>query len=305
MDKICVCVLAHNEQNNIEKTLTNIYGANREIEFDLKLYANGCTDKTAPIARGLRDRLPRLQIRDLPVASKSLAWNTAFFENSHDILIFSDADIRVEQGTINELCLLLRKDKSTVIVSSTMHPLYSGLPLTKRTVACMQMPVAQDFLYGGFYAARRNALAAIFRDLVMEGIPGGIVGEDAFLELLVGAEGLRVCGKKCYFEPPNAEEYCAYLARIEWQNERLKMCLSKSWENVARTDVCKKVKMLRKVRLLAASTERGARVFAFFSRAMFRCLFARRISAFSRAMGPLTYEGACILADISRSKSCK
>jgi len=305
MSAVCVCVLAHNEEKNIRRSLIDIYYRNLEIEFDFKLYANGCTDDTVQIARNLTTSIPRLEVYDLPVPSKPLAWNTAFYQNNHDILVFTDADISVDPGTVKDLCDQLNRDNSTVIVSTTFHPLSKGLPFQKRAVGFMQMPVAQDFQYGGFYAVRREALATIFDALNIMEMPLGMAGEDVFLEYLIGVERLRVSSKKCYYEPPNIDEYCAYLARVKWQSSQVEMFFKNSDANRDRSQDTTSAKFFRKLRLLATSPDRAERICAFVTRSLFKCMFARRIVSFSKAIGPVTYDGAWVLSGISRSKSCK
>jgi glycosyltransferase involved in cell wall biosynthesis len=299
-----VCVLAHNEQTNIESTLKNIYNENPGVQFDLRVYANGCTDDTVRIAQSLGASIPRLSVRNLPVASKPLAWNIAFFENDHDIIIFSDADIMVDHGTVEEFISILLKDEGLIIVSSTIHPISIGQPLVKKMVAFMQVPVAQDFLCGGFYAVRRKTLAGIFTDLRIEGMPPDIAGEDVFLERLIGRSSLCVSTKRCHFQPPTADEYCAYLARVRWQNGQLDALFEK-FKGMGGPDYTRRMRYANKLRLLAASPALCARVCSFLARSLFKLAFSRRISIFHKEMEAITSNGASVLAGISRSASCK
>nr|MDA8087048.1 glycosyltransferase [Nitrospiraceae bacterium] len=70
LKKACICVLAYNEERHIAGTLEAIIKNAPEPLFDIKVYPNGCTDRTVEIVRGLQKSCPRIEINELPQASK-------------------------------------------------------------------------------------------------------------------------------------------------------------------------------------------------------------------------------------------
>ncbi len=217
----CVCVLAHNEQKHIASTIKAIIDGNREVEFDIIVYANGCTDNTVDIVKNLFEIYPNLHLRELDKASKSLAWNTAFHENADSILIFSDGDVEPEQGTVAALCNSLKENSEITLASCQYWPQKNGLSFEQKLTGLMQIPLVQDFLTGCFYGVGRKRLEAEFVHHSLLGIPDGLVGEDFFLSSLIPDRNFTVIEKKCYYEPPSLEDYRRYLARIRWQEKQV------------------------------------------------------------------------------------
>ena len=224
---ITVCILAYNEQTHIANTIKHIIEGNKDIEYNLKVYANGCTDDTVKIVKELENVYSNLELRDIKIASKPNAWNTAFKENTSNILMFSDADVVLESGSIKVLHNHLNDNDNIVATTCQYTPHKEGLPFEKRLTGFMQLPIEQDYLSGHFYAIKRSFFDETFKKYGITGIHDGVVGEDLFVDLLVPKGRLKVSHKKCFYEPATYEEYAKYFGRMRWQNEQMKNLFEK------------------------------------------------------------------------------
>ena len=296
-----VCILAHNEEKHIARTLTAVIGACAESGAQLYLYANGCTDTTVDIAQRFVKRTARLHLREIARASKPNAWNAAFSEVTADYLVFSDGDILPEPGAISRLVSVLRANPQVVIASSKPWPLKQGLGFQQQLVGFMQLPVLQQFLYGGLYAVRRAALAEALSRKGHSLLPEGVTGEDGFLEFILDKGQLTVADCVTFYEPPDLHDYLRYLARIRWQNDQLRMLLGSipGGDLGAVERLLFKIKMTKDLRYLLLSS------CAVSTKYWFKRMFKGRIDRIYRSLGPVTCDGAEILCSLTRSASVK
>lgn len=295
-----VCVLAYNEANNIGRTLTALCAAQAMASIPVYVYANGCTDATAQEVARFAERHGNVYLRELPVASKPNAWNTAFAEQTSDFLVFSDGDIIVEPGAAFKLVGDLEGAPGAVIATCRQVSTDHGLTTQQKLVGFMQIPLVQNFLAGGFYAVRRQALADLLAEKGFAGLPLGVTGEDAFLDYLVGPERLLLSEVTSAYTPPNLSDYCRYLARIRWQNEQIRHC----WGNVV-----PKSRSLTRFRDKVLRIRRLGRLFvaslAVAARSLYKICYACQIAEHYRMIGPLRESGAEVLRDGTRSLSTK
>ncbi len=303
---ITVCILAYNEQTHIENSIKNIIEGNKDIKYSLKVYANGCTDNTVQIVKNLEKIYPNLEAKELNTAGKPNAWNTAFAENKTDILMFSDADIIVEAGSIKTLSDSLVNNKEMMASTAQYTPFENGLSFQKKFTGFMQLPIEQEYLTGHFYAIRRAPFDEIFKKYNIDGIPKGLVGEDYFIDLLIPEGKLVVTDKKCFYEPGTIEEYAKYFARIRWQNQQMQNVFEKLNIDCEGCFVRKNTFILLKEkwghsrnRLIYLS-----RLISAVFRHIFLFLYKNRINTFYEALGPVIEKGNHILRE-TRSDSTK
>jgi len=305
VNDICVCVLAYNEQKHIAGTIRAILAGNKDVDVDIIVYANGCTDRTADVVKEVGETIPNVRLRELAKASKSHAWSTAFAENVNPYLFFSDGDVRPEPGSIAALrrCFDARADVS--LVCSQLWPDTRGLSLEQRVVGFLQIPLAQDFLIG-FYAVRRSHLLVALREKGLDGIPEGVVGEDEFLQSVVPPNRSCVARKRVFYQPPVLRDYWKYLARMRWQEQqRVKAYgdLFADEERAKPRSACRRLASkllngqgLRRTLLGLASSGMRTAVKTVFKAKIDRCY---------RELGPVCREGRNILAQATRSESAK
>ena len=305
MKDVCVCVLAYNEQRHIANTIQAILCGNGDMDFDIVVYANGCTDRTADVVKELCQTIANLRLRELSKPSKSHAWTTAFAENVNAILFFSDGDVRPEPGSVVALSRCLGERPEVALVCSQLWPDTHGLSFEQRLTGFLQIPLAQDFLTG-FYAIRRSHLLERLREKGLDGIPEGVVGEDEFLQRLVPANAFLVARQKVFYRPPVLNDYWKYLARMRWQEEQR----LKAYGDLFADDkdeprrfwsgrVAKKLRSgqgLRRTLLGVASS--GLRT-------VVKSVFKAKIDTYYRDLGPVCREGRNILSQATRSESAK
>ena len=303
---ITVCILAYNEQTHISNTIKHIIEGNQDVEYTLKVYANGCTDDTVKIVKELETDYSNLVLRDLEIASKPLAWNTAFSENKDEILMFSDADIILEPGAIKVLANSLLENTLTMATTAQYTPHKSGLSFQKKFTGFMQLPIEQEYLTGHFYAIKRAPFEEIFNKYNIDGIPQGVVGEDYFIDLLVPENRLSVTNKKCFYEPGTIEEYAKYFARIRWQNQQMKNVFEKLGIDCA--NCFKKTKTTTLLKEKWSKTNNKtlflSRTISAVFRHTFLFLYKNKINTYYAALGPVVEKGSHILIQ-TRSDSTK
>lgn len=297
---VCVCILAHNEEKYIGRTLAAICSTKEAARIPVYVYANGCSDGTAQEVTGFAQAHRNVQLRELPIASKPLAWNAAFAAHQAEFIVFSDGDILVEPGAAMQLVNELKSLPDAVIATCRQVAVDEGVTFEQKLVGFMHIPLVQNFLAGGFYAVRRQALADLLEQKGFTALPAGVAGEDAFLDYLVGAERLVVSAACAAYVPPNLSDYCRYLARIQWQNEQIRHC----WQNIAPKHgflkrVVNKITGIRSFRRLPVS------LLALSAKNLYRMLFSSRIAKHYRNIGPLRINGAEVLRDATRSLSTK
>ena len=306
MNDICVCILAYNEQKHIQDTIRAILADNGNLDFNVVVYANGCTDKTVDMVRELCETIPNLRLRELKKASKPNAWNTAFAENTNPILFFSDGDVRPEPGSVAALRRYFDKHPEVSLVCSQFWPDAHGLTFEQHLAGFLQIPFAQDFHAGGFYAVRRSHLMARLEEKGLEGIPEGVVGEDEFLEALMPQNAFFVAREKVFSEPPKFADFLKYLARIRWQEEQLAEVYGDLLADQTRAPsgflggrlASKLASGQGPLRMLIGLTATGLRT-------VVKVACKGRIDRYYRNLGPVRSEGQDILSEATRSESAK
>ena len=305
MKNIGVCILAYNEQKHISETIHAILNGNQDIEFNITVYANGCTDKTEEIVKTLCRSFSNLRLRVLPIASKPLAWNTAFHENKYPILIFSDGDVEPEPGSVRTLANFLKSNPNLSLVSCQLWPKKHNLSVSQRIVGFAQVPLNQNFLTGGFYAIRRKYFEKTFRAKGINGIPKDVIGEDLFLERITDKNKFVVLSKKCFYEPPSFTDYCKYLARLRWQNEQLSDEYSTIFDIRANFQQNIFIHLKNKISKTKARRHLILGLFSNFLRIFLKLIFFKKINAHYYELRHLKFGNNSILSKTTRSNSSK
>lgn len=300
-------MLAHNEQKHIADTVEALIAESHHLNSNIKVYANGCTDATETIVKKIAHNNERVSLRILPIASKTNAWNTAFRENTHKVLIFSDGDIIPEDDAINTLWEVMVADTSdTILAGCSFMACGEKLPIEKRFVGFLQIPLSQDFLSGQLYAVNRNYLQIFFNKYGISEIPLGLVGEDLFLEKIVPRRAFKVISKKVFYEPPCLKDYWKYLARMQWQEEQLTLILDDIYK---RDPIVGQEKLMSKLVTKITNSQMPGRLFlgtlSSGLRNILKIVFKKRIQRHYLEMGPISIDGHEVLSKLSRASSVK
>lgn len=298
--KISVCVLAHNEERNISRTLSSILNTERS-DFNITVYSNGCTDRTNEVVQLMSESNSRIKNVEIKIPSKVNAWNTAFQNHDDDILIFCDGDVVPEKNAVDQLVKDLTNSPNRVLVSTRLFPITADASLDRKLVGFMQLPLKHEFLSGGMYAFKRSAMLERLKLRNLEGIPSGITGEDYFLEHIVADGTFYVSKVRNYYEPAELKDYIRYLARIKWQNKQMQTLVGDH------PDV--KLSMIAKIkRKLSGHHEISyllSSIPAVMLRIFFKVLYSKKINEAFYKLGPIVADGENILRINTRANSTK
>lgn len=115
---ISIIIPAHNEERYLGETLRALARQNYRY-FEVIVVANGCSDKTTEIARDQCDK-----VIDLPERGLGKARNTGAAKARGDLLIFLDADTRLEPRALEFIAARFTPQCSTATIK--------GRPDTRR-----------------------------------------------------------------------------------------------------------------------------------------------------------------------------
>ncbi len=177
-----VMVLAYNEEAQIEACLDSIFAANADMEFDVFVMANGCTDGTEHIVRDYASRRPEVHLVSIALGDKCNAWNVFIHETvpqhcaDREIYFFMDGDARSGPSALLNLAKALREDTHAHAASA---PPGSGRDKKKDWTALVDNRALVANLY-----ALRGSFVDRLRDLRVK-LPLKLEGDDGLLGALI------------------------------------------------------------------------------------------------------------------------
>lgn len=191
---ISIVIPAHNEEQVIGRCLRSILAGADPGEFEIVVVTNGCTDRTAEVARSFG---PGVTVVDSPIASKPAALNLGDATARGFPRMYIDADIEVDAAAIRAVGTVL-DDGAKLAAPMIVHDLSSRpWPVRAYLDIWAQLPYASDNHVGsGFYglSAEARALFGDFPDTM---------AEDFFIRSLAPAgERVAVDGHAFVIHPP-------------------------------------------------------------------------------------------------------
>lgn len=194
--RVVIGILAHNEERRIRGALEDVLGqdiwTDSNHDVSLRLVVNGSTDRTAAVARDmLAGRGIKAETHELERAGKANAWNRlvhAFSPPDTDILLLSDADIRVPQPhAFRALVSALAANPTAVAavdepVKDIVYNRQSGAAAWLSASASRLAKQGPPKLCGQLYAARAAALRDIY-------LPEPMLVEDGFIKAMLLTDG--------------------------------------------------------------------------------------------------------------------
>lgn len=302
--KTVICVFAHNEENNIRATLLTILDGSLDGVEKIAVYANGCTDNTHQEVRVISKKYHQVELIILEEASKSKAWNRAVWDNKNDILLFSDADVRPQRDATKKILEAFGGNDDLALVCCVSKPQVKDVSWEQRFVGFLQIPLLQDFLCGPYYGIRRSFILSRLEDIGMKGLPSGLVGDDAFVDVLTPRKNFFVIQSSVTYTPPSLQEFCKYLARIRWQNEQIDLILSDLYDIPITNRKPILIQLKDKIKR-AYLDKRSIRILPMCGKYLFKKCFAARISCEYKKLGRVSCDGSQILSRATRSYSVK
>jgi glycosyltransferase involved in cell wall biosynthesis len=111
-----VVVPARDEQDLIGACLRAVFGRDDRLDVRVVVVANGCTDRTVDVVRGLQRQARAaghdLRLVEIPAAGKWRALNAAAAHTRGCAVIYLDADTVLLPGTVHALATALAQDTS-------------------------------------------------------------------------------------------------------------------------------------------------------------------------------------------------
>lgn len=215
---LAIVILARNEEKNIRRFLTSLANqtlfGRQDIEATLYVVANGCSDRTAQVARQSASKSLdplgiRFEILDWPAPGKSRSWNRVIHEvlpTDVDYILAMDADIEF----IDVLVLTRMFER---IGGNPNVQVVSGFPI--KDIARKARPTLIDRFSisvsghtrhtGAINGSLYLATAACLREIWL---PDETPGEDGFLNAMVTTRGFsRALRPEVVLQLPDPTHY--------------------------------------------------------------------------------------------------
>lgn len=180
-----VCIAAYNEEATIGATLASVLSQEWEVELEVLVCANACTDGTAACVQEVAFCDHRVRLIEIAERGKQVAWNRLVQESRHELLFFVDADVLLAPDSFARMAEHLERNPEQVAVTGRIVPATSP----KNALEWLFWPpdtLAPGGINGRLYAVRKRAmLAAMVRSGYAE-MPRALLAEDRWLTLVVG-----------------------------------------------------------------------------------------------------------------------
>jgi glycosyltransferase involved in cell wall biosynthesis len=148
-----IVMFAHNEEKNIQGSITSVLSNVDEKLNQFTVIANGCSDATASIVNHLisQDSTNRLTLVELEVADKCNAWNTYVHKlaRNSEIYFFLDADVRFTTNVFPKMYSKLIQVENVNAIA--------GLPFSGRNMKQYKFMVENKYcLFGNCYGLKAD-----------------------------------------------------------------------------------------------------------------------------------------------------
>lgn len=183
-----VVIAAHNEAAVIEKTLRSVLDNRALLGAPLQVIvvANGCTDATAAIARGVS---PEIEVVESPIGNKIHALNLGDAAARYFPRAYIDADCSLSPNCLRSVADTFASDGDARVVVPGVRHIYDGQnPLLAGYYKLWHaLPYVQrDMMGRGFYAIDR-VLRSRFSEFPR------LIADDKFIRSLSRPHERRVC----------------------------------------------------------------------------------------------------------------
>jgi cellulose synthase/poly-beta-1,6-N-acetylglucosamine synthase-like glycosyltransferase len=177
-------ICAHNERDLIEAKIKNSLEASSRSPQEIVLVCDGCTDGTAEVAGRFRGAARDFKIITTSHTGKTAAQNLAVSRAAGDVLLLSDADTLLGEGTVDRLVGRLADGYSCVGANvrcgrpGEPDSLYTDVEARLKALqGCLGMVIG---VHGACYALAREAFV---------GVKSGVISDLAQpLEVLLRGE---------------------------------------------------------------------------------------------------------------------
>jgi glycosyltransferase involved in cell wall biosynthesis len=197
---LSIGILAHNEAARISEALTTLFAQDvfEQIDVEVIVVANGCTDNTVPIARqcirahqSVWSRRGHARVEEIAVAGKPNAWNEfvhQFSSPSSSVLVLMDADIKLlHVNLISSMFEALRKNPEAVVCVD--RPIKDIAGYKKRTFFQRLLLAATPEIKADHVPLCGQLYCALSSEIRLIKLPFEILAEDGFIRALLLTKG--------------------------------------------------------------------------------------------------------------------
>lgn len=206
-----IVVPAHDEEAVIGRCLSGLLAGARPGELEVVVVANGCTDRTAEVARSFG---PDVVVRELETGSKPAALNAGDAAVTTLPRLYVDADVETSTEAVRAVVAALDRDEPLVATPRRDLQLATASVLTRlyyRTWEALQ-EARGEIIGTGVYALNAAGRERFGR------FPDR-VGDDTFVHALFGRDERRVVGHSVrVWVPGRLREVVAVRARVHLGN---------------------------------------------------------------------------------------
>lgn len=177
-----VMVLAHNEERHIEACLDSIFSADPDLDIEVFVMANGCTDCTESVVKEYANKNPSVHLVSIELGDKCNAWNVFVHEvvpvrcPTRAMYFFVDGDARFLPGSFSSMANLLASNSEAHAVSA---PPASG----RSKARDREELLAERGLVANLYGLSSNFVHRLIVEEVR--IPLGLEGDDGLIGALI------------------------------------------------------------------------------------------------------------------------
>ncbi|HUF97991.1 MAG TPA: glycosyltransferase, partial [Ilumatobacter sp.] len=210
--RITVVIAAHNEEAAIAAKLGNLAEQSGEWELDVIVASDGSSDATVAIAR---DHATRPTVLDLERGGKAAALNAALNVAEGDVVVFSDANSRLEHDALEHLLAPFADPEVGGVAGDQRYS--SGSTSTargERDYWSYERTVKRLESATGSVVSSTGTLHAIRRDLI-DHVPADVT-DDFYLSTGVIARNRRLvfAPAAIAWEQPNDDASAEYRRRV-------------------------------------------------------------------------------------------
>jgi glycosyltransferase involved in cell wall biosynthesis len=199
---LSIIMPCHNEERNVERSLTETVTAIRDQHLDsyeIVLTDDGSTDRTSAVAQAFAEGHAEVSVIRIPTnGGKGNALRQAFERASGSVVCFLDGDLDIHPAHIVPYMRLLETGIADVVVGSKRHPQSNVDYPWKRKVLSLAYQVVVRVLFGLQVRDTQTGIKVFRREVLETILPLGLVKRYAFdAELLVLAHrsGYRIIEK--------------------------------------------------------------------------------------------------------------
>ncbi len=218
---LSIGILAHDEEGSILRMLRSLvrqtaWRATPAAPRQIVVYANGCADRTAEVARDFGRDIAEFEIVETAEKGKSQGWNALkrHLRSDADWWIFADADVILHWRAIEFLLAAAAEHPEAVVLSSTLVSSARFVPVRYRgflesaRVESERLKDPRRMVSARFYAIRREVAESIT-------LPPGLLNEDLYLSRLIGSDRIWRSPRARVFarEPSRIREIVRYQVR--------------------------------------------------------------------------------------------